>query len=65
MGGVVPIGVVASDVGGVKIETLMSEEALVDETCGGTAYAPSASYEWMAGSSPAAPAQALLHPHER
>jgi sialate O-acetylesterase len=37
----VPIGLVASDVGGVKIETLMSAEALLDESCGGTAYATS------------------------
>lgn len=36
----VPIGLVASDVGGVKIETLMSEQALLDQSCGGTAYAP-------------------------
>ena len=35
-----PIGLVASDVGGVKIETLMSADALVDASCGGTAYAP-------------------------
>ena len=33
----VPIGLVASDVGGVKIETLMSAEALTDDSCGGTA----------------------------
>ena len=39
-GGKVPIGLVASDVGGVKIETLMSADALLDESCGGTAYAP-------------------------
>ena len=38
LGETVPIGLVASDVGGVKIETLMSEDALVDESCGGTAY---------------------------
>jgi sialate O-acetylesterase len=38
-GGAVPIGLVASDVGGVKIETLMSPDALEDDTCGGTAYA--------------------------
>lgn len=49
-GGAVPIGLVASDVGGVKIETLMSTDALLDDSCGGTAYAPAA----------AAPASSLV-----
>ena len=34
----VPIGLVASDVGGVKIETMMSVDARLDQTCGGTTY---------------------------
>ena len=37
----VPIGLVASDVGGVKIETLMSDDALHDDTCGGTKFGAS------------------------
>ncbi len=35
--GSVPIGLLAADVGGVKVETLMSADALVDDSCGGTA----------------------------
>ena len=39
LGGVVPIGLVAASWGGVKIETLMSPDALIDDSCGGTALA--------------------------
>eukprot|EP01047_Picozoa_sp_COSAG01_P047540 COSAG01_NODE_4552_length_4929_cov_144.720083_2_plen_531_part_00 len=34
----VPVGLLASYIGGVKIETMMSPRALSDATCGGTAY---------------------------
>ena len=54
LGSTVPIGLVASDVGGVKIETLMSQEALVDESCGGTAYRKQLSSTVPLSSEPAA-----------
>ena len=41
LGGSVPIGLVAAAVGGIKIERLMSTEALSDASCGGTAFAAS------------------------
>ena len=47
LGGAVPIGLIASDVGGVKIETLMSTDALTDSSCGGTAYVPRTTAEQL------------------
>ena len=51
LGGVVPIGLVASDWGGQRVECFSSPDALADKTCGGTVTpgVEMAAHGWLIG----------------